>query len=141
VIGGISENPNDSNEQVAEKEDDSIVDMIKTQKKKPGVTYDDIANNNSEEYVDYISSVGIPLANGETATIPVNLQTGSVANLIIQADQKAVIERLKKGTRIEKVKLNSPISVDTGSCTVISVARIDMGPKKGDYSVDLKIES
>jgi hypothetical protein len=117
------------------------VDIIGEEKKKPAPTYDDFAGNGLDDYVDYISSVGIPIGSGETATVPVNLQTGSVANLIIPADQQNVIEKMKKGARIENAELNSPISTNTGNCTVVSVARIDMGPKKGDYSVDLKIES
>lgn len=118
------------------------VDIIgNSNKKKKTIQYDDILTDDADDYVDYISSVGIPLSNGEVATIPVNLQTGSVANLIISGDQKRVIEVMKKGAKIENTELNSPISTNMGKCTVVAVARIDMGPKKGHYSVDLKIES
>lgn len=138
AVGGSSGKKN-GGEQVDQSGD--YVDIIGEKKKKPTLRYDDIAGDGMDDYVDYISSVGIPLSNGEMADIPVNLQTGSVANLIISADQKMVIEKMKKGTRIENAKLHSPISTNTGNCTVVAVARIDMGPKKGHFSVDLKIES
>ena len=118
-----------------------FIDVIGTRPKKQTLRYEDIVVDAASDYVDYISSIGIPLETGETTALPVNLQTGSVVNLIVPADRRSVIEILKKGARIEGLKLNSPISVNTGNCIVISVARIDMGPKKGDYSVDLKIES
>ena len=108
--------------------------------KKQSLQYEEIVSDASSDYVDYISSIGVPVKGGMT-DLPVNLQTGSIVNLIVPANNKLVIEKLKKGAQIEGAKLNSPISVNTGNCIVVSVARIDMGPKKGDYSIDLKIES
>ncbi len=146
VLGGMGEVPEKKSETVKENGAgqnggaEEFVDILGRDKKKPTLSYDDIANDDTGAYVDYISSVGITLADGQETTIPVNLQTGSVINLIISGSQKVVMDRLKKGVRLENVMLNSPISVNIGNCTVISVARIDMGPKKGDYSVDLKIE-
>lgn len=140
VIGAVGEKTAKQDTAAPVDDSEGYVDIIGEKKKKPTLTYDDIASDDMDDYVDYISSVGIPIANGELATIPVNLQTGSVANLIIPAEQKNVIGIMKKGVRIENAKLNSPISSNTGNCMVVSVARIDMGPKKGDYSVDLKIE-
>lgn len=120
---------------------DDFVDMIPEPEKKKTLRYEDIAGDDTDDYVDYISSIGIPIQAGKNADLPVNLQTGSVINLIVSANMKAVMERLKKGVQVDDVKLNSPISVTTGKCTIVNVARIGMGPKKGDYSVDLKIET
>jgi len=141
VIGAMGGNPDKNSDAAPSRASGDYVDIIGGGKKKPTLRYEDIASDDMGDYVDYISSVGIPTSDGEIDTIPVNLQTGSVANLIIPADRNMVIEKMKKGARIENARLNSPISVNTGNCTVLSVARIDMGPKKGDYSVDLKIES
>lgn len=141
VIGAVGGNSGKQNNRASVDESEGYVDIIGEKPKKPTLSYEDIAGNDMDDYVDYISSVGIPLANGEVANIPVNLQTGSVANLIIPADQKMVIGKMKKGARIENAELRSPISTNTGNCVVVSVARIDMGPKKGHYSVDLKIEA
>lgn len=121
--------------------ENDFIDVIGTRPKKQTLRYEDIISDATSDYVDYVSSVGIPLKTGATTDLPVNLQTGSVVNLIVPAGRRPVMETLKKGARVEGVKLNSPISTNIGNCTVISVARIDMGPKKGDYSVDLKIEN
>jgi hypothetical protein len=96
-----------------------------------------------EDYIDYVSSVSIPVSigprTGALIDVPVNLQTSDTMNLIIAAAHKDLIAMLQKGAKIEKLKLNSPISVSTGSGTVIAAAVIDQGPRQGDYSVDLKI--
>jgi hypothetical protein len=98
-----------------------------------------------EDYIDYVSSVSIPVSIGPRAgqliDVPVNLQTSDTVNLIISVANKDLIAMLKKGARIEKIKLNSPISVSNGAGTVMAAALIDQGPRQGDYSVDLKIES
>jgi tetratricopeptide (TPR) repeat protein len=98
-----------------------------------------------EDYIDYVSSVSIPVSigprTGQSIDVPVNLQTADTVNLIIPVANKDLIAMLKKGARIEKIKLNSPISVSNGAGIVIAAALIDQGPRKGDYSVDLKIES
>ena len=143
-IGGASEKKTETVKEDRPAQEggaEDFIDILGGGKKKQTLSYDDIADDEGGDYVDYISSVGITLADGTETTLPVNLQTGSVANLIVSGSQKMVLDTLKKGTRLENVKMNSPISVNIGNCKVISVSRIDMGPKKGDYSVDLKIES
>ncbi|MFH0725271.1 MAG: hypothetical protein V2B19_02765 [Pseudomonadota bacterium] len=98
-----------------------------------------------EDYIDYVSSVSIPVSvgprTGQMIDVPVNLQTSDTVNLIVPVANKDLIAMLKKGARIEKIKLNSPISVSNGAGTVIAAALIDQGPRQGDYSVDLKIET
>ena len=140
VLDVLNSSPDKKNGKKPLSGDADFVDIIGTPEKKPALRYDDIGRNAAEDYVDYISSLGIPLDNGKKVTLPVNLQTGSIVNLIVSAKERTVMEILRKGTRVEKVELNSPISINTGNCIVTSVSRIDMGPKKGDYSIDLKIE-
>lgn len=122
--------------------DGEYVDIIKEKKKKT-LRYEDIERD-SDVYIDYISSVGITLTDGankgKILDLAVNLQTGRDINLIVSSKERDVMKLLKKNARLKGVKLKSPISVDTGNCTVVAVARIDQGPKKGDYSVDLKID-
>jgi tetratricopeptide (TPR) repeat protein len=120
------------------------VDVLKPKKKKT-LRYEDIERDTTgEDYTDYISSIGIQMVDGankgKITDLSVNLQTGKDINLIVSSKEREIIKLLKKGAHLKGVKLNSPISVDTGNCTVVTVARIDQGPKKGDYSVDLRIE-
>ena len=141
VLESINLSSDEKGVDLPSKSNNDPVESAGASKKKQPLKYDDIMSDASCDYVDYVSSVGIPINAGEMIDLPVNLQTGSVVNLIVPAGKKQVMEILKKGERVEGVKLNSPISMNTGNCIVVSVARIDMGPKKGDYSVDLKIES
>lgn len=96
-----------------------------------------------DDYIDYISSVSFPISIGPRAgqliEVPVNLQTSDAVNLIVAGTDKDLIAMLRKGAKLEKIKLNSPISVSTGNGVVITAALIDQGPRQGDYSVDLKI--
>ncbi len=130
---------NNSRANGAPPADDGIVDIIGSPRKKPTPRYEDIESDKITDYVDYISGVGIPLPSGGTARLSVNLQTGNVINLIVSSGMKEVLPLMKKGALLEKVHLDSPISSNTGNCLVVSVARIEQGPKRGDYSVDLRI--
>jgi tetratricopeptide (TPR) repeat protein len=98
-----------------------------------------------DDYIDYVSSVSIPVSigprKGQLVEVPVNLQTNDAINLIIASAHKDVVVMMKKGAQIEKLKLNSPISSSTATGTVKAVALIDQGPRQGDYSVDLKVVS
>ena len=76
---------------------------------------------------------------GQLIEVPVNLQTSDSINLIVSSVHKDVIAMLKKGVQIEKIKMNSPISVSTATAVFIAAAVIDQGPRQGDCSVDLKI--
>jgi len=117
---------------------DKLIPDKKPQKKAP-------QEDSIDDYIDYVSSVGIPVSTGPRAgqviDVPVNLQTSDTVNLIIPVMHKDLIAMLRKGAKIEKIKLNSPISASTGTGTVIAAATIDQGPRQGDYSVDLKVQS
>jgi tetratricopeptide (TPR) repeat protein len=101
--------------------------------------------DSNDDYIDYISSVAIPVSigprKGQLVDVPVNLQTSDAINLIIASAHKDVVIMMKKGARIEGLKLKSPISTSTATGLVKAVALIDQGPRQGDYSVDLKIVS
>lgn len=134
---------NSASKQGQPTKDGEYVDVIKPKQKKT-LRYEEIERDSGEDYIDYISSVGIQMANGANkgtvVDLAVNLQTGRDVNLIVPSKERDIMKMLKKGANLKGVKLNSPISVNTGNCVVVAVARIDQGPKKGDYSVDLKIE-
>jgi len=97
----------------------------------------------TDEYIDYVSSIGIPVSlgprKGQVVDIPVNLQTNDAINIIIASVHKDVVVMMKKGARIENLQLKSPISTSSATGMVKAVALIDQGPRQGDYSVDMKI--
>lgn len=119
-----------------------VIDSFVPVKKKKEVVLPD--ENSIEEYIDYISSIGIPVSmgprKGQVIDLPVNLQTSDMINLIIPAAHKDLIAMLRKGATIEALSLNSPIMTNTGTGTVLAAAVIDQGLRQGDCSVDLKID-
>lgn len=130
----------------AENVYDDFIDSVIPEKKAASTLKVLLPQEDSfDDYIDYISSVSFPISSGPRAgqfiEVPVNLQTAATVNLIVSEADKDLIAMLRKGGRIEKIKLNSPIAVSNGNGVVIAAALIDQGPLQGDYSVDLKIES
>ena len=139
VLGDFTSSGGSRTPSQADQKEEAL-DVPQSSKARKPATYEEMERDVIEEYVDYVSTVGIPLSSGKTTDFPVNLQTGRTLNLIVPGAQQEVLARMKKGARLEKLTLGSPIGTNTGDCVVASVARIESGPKRGDYSIDLKIE-
>jgi len=97
-----------------------------------------------EEFLD-ISAVAIAFDNGpnkgEQVELDVSFQSGNVISLIVSSKDEHLIENLKVGVRLDDVHFYSPVAIFRGSGVVSAKTQIKSGPKKGDYSLDIKIES
>jgi hypothetical protein len=97
-----------------------------------------------EEFLD-ISAVAITFDSGpykgEQVELDVSFQSGNVISLIISSKDEALIENMKVGVKLEDVHFYSPVAIFRGSGIVSAMTQIKSGPKKGDYSLDIKIES
>ena len=97
-----------------------------------------------EEFLD-ISAVAIVLDDGpnkgEQVELDVSFQSGNVISLIVSSKDEHLIENLKVGVRLDDVHFYSPVAIFRGSGVVSAKTQIKSGPKKGDYSLDIKIES
>ncbi|OQX27771.1 MAG: hypothetical protein BWK80_03600 [Desulfobacteraceae bacterium IS3] len=95
----------------------------------------------SEEMID-ISSVGITMGGGpgkgEPLEYDVSFQAGNVINLLVSGDDKNFIENLKPDMVLNDVQFYSPIAMFSGKAIVSSISKIESGPKKGYYSLDIK---
>jgi hypothetical protein len=78
---------------------------------------------------------------GEQVELDVSFQSGNVISLIISSKDEALIENMKVGVKLEDVHFYSPVAIFRGSGIVSAMTQIKSGPKKGDYSLDIKIES
>lgn len=92
-----------------------------------------------EEDIIDISSVGIPLKEGETVECDVSFQAGSVLNLLISGNDRDLIETLETGIMMDQVQFYSPSAMFNGKAIVSSKSKIESGPKQGYYSLDIKI--
>lgn len=97
-----------------------------------------------EEFLD-ISAVAITFDNGpykgEQIELDVSFQSGNIISLIISSKDEALIENMKVGVRLDDVHFYSPVAIFRGAGLVSAMTQIKSGPKKGDYSLDIKIES
>ncbi len=98
------------------------------------------AGVDENDFLD-ISAVAITLANGDQLELDVSFQSGNVVSLIIDKSDEERIKDLTEGTRLDDVHFYSPIAIFRGSGEISSKTKISSGPKEGDYSMDIKIDS
>jgi len=97
-----------------------------------------------EEFLD-ISAVAITFdsgpKNGEQVELDVSFQSGNIIRLIVSDKDESIIENLQIGAKLDDLHFYSPIAIFRGSGVVSAKTQIESGPKKGDFSLDIKIES
>jgi tetratricopeptide (TPR) repeat protein len=99
----------------------------------------------SEEELLEISSIAITLDDevekGTLVELDVHFQRGNMIGLIIPAKHKKLVANLKVGDRLNDIQFYSPIAVFEGSGIISGKDQIKVGPRQGDYKLDIKIES
>ena len=97
-----------------------------------------------DEYLD-INAIKITFEKGpqkgKSIDLDVNFQSGNILSLIISSKDKSVIDNLEVGLKLKHVEFFSPIAIFEGTGVVAEKTMIGIGPKRGDYSLDIKIES
>lgn len=110
----------------------------------PGLMESALMDQDDEDIID-ITSIGIHFSHGpkqgEHVEMDVSFQAGNVLSLIVSSKDKLLIESLKVGVQLDDMDFYSPIAIFKGSGIVESNTRIESGPKRGDYSLDIKIHS
>jgi tetratricopeptide (TPR) repeat protein len=105
---------------------------------------EDAQEVSDDEILD-ISSIGLKIPSGPNAgtTIEydVSFQSGSIISLIISGEDKEMLTSLEPGVKLDDVQFFSPIAMFNGKAVVSSKSQIESGPKKGHFSVDIKIKS
>lgn len=101
-------------------------------------------DDDDDDIID-ITSVGIRFShgpkNGDHCELDVSFQAGNMLSLIVSNKDKMLIDCLTVGVKLEDMDFYSPIAIFKGSGVVESNTRIESGPKKGNYSLDIKIHS
>ncbi len=78
---------------------------------------------------------------GEKIELEVSFQAGKMIRMLIPKKDKAVIESIKTGDLIQDMVFYSPVAIFSGTGFVSSKKEIEAGPKRGDYSLEIKIMS
>lgn len=106
----------------------------------------DIAEEEAEddEIID-INSVGITLPSGpkqgKMVELNVSFQHGNVISLVIEQKDKELAECFEVGTTLDDVQFYSPIAMFNGTGVVTNKIVIESGPRRGDFSIDIKVVS
>jgi hypothetical protein len=104
----------------------------------------EIEGSQEAEVID-INGIGITIDSGsqkgEIVELDVSFQSRNVISLLISQRNKYLIEDLEVGDTLNDIQFYSPIAMFTGSCVVSAISEIKSGPRQGDYSLDLKVQS
>jgi uncharacterized protein YdcH (DUF465 family) len=103
------------------------------------------AEAGEEEEILDINSVGISFdagpKKGEVIELDVSFQTGNIISVLLNARDKEMIESLNPGDKLTNLQFYSPIAIFQGTGVVNAKTAIKVGPRKGDFSVDIKVSS
>ncbi|MBC2716270.1 MAG: hypothetical protein HF978_13255 [Desulfobacteraceae bacterium] len=95
-----------------------------------------------DEILD-ISSVRFVLPRGpkegEKIELEISFQSGKYIRMIISRREKDLIDSINPGDLLKEIMFYSPVAIFSGEGYVSSKNEIDAGPKKGDYSLEIKI--
>ncbi len=105
----------------------------------------EVETEEAEEEILDINSVGITFESGpkkgEVIEMEVSFQTGNVISVLINSRDKDLIESLNPGDRLSELQFYSPIAIFQGTGVVNAKTEIKVGPRKGDFSIDIKVSS
>jgi hypothetical protein len=97
-----------------------------------------------EEFLD-ITYIGITFARGphegRMMEFDVNFQRGNVVSIIASGKDKDLIDTLEVGSKLGELECSSAFAVFMASGLITEKMRIDSGSRRGDYRIDIKIES
>jgi len=95
-----------------------------------------------DEILD-INSVKFALTRGEKEgeriELEISFQSGKYVRMIIPRKEKGLLDSIKAGDLLKDIDFYSPVAIFSGEGYVSSKSEIDAGPKKGDYSLEIKI--
>ena len=99
----------------------------------------------AEEEILDVNAVAITFAagpsKGETIEFDVSFQNGNVISILIPGRQKELADALNTGEVLSDVQFFSPIAIFPGKGKIAAKTQIKVGPRKGDYSIDIEVSS
>ncbi|MCK5783021.1 MAG: hypothetical protein KAH06_01125 [Desulfobacterales bacterium] len=76
---------------------------------------------------------------GEKIELDISFQSGKYIRMIISRKEKDLIDSINPGDLLKEIVFYSPVAIFSGEGYVSSKNEIDAGPKKGDYSLEIKL--
>ncbi len=78
---------------------------------------------------------------GEAVELEVSFQAGKYLKMLVPRKDQKLIESLNLGDQLNGMTFYSPMAIFSGIGYISSKVTINAGPKKGDYSLEIKILS
>jgi uncharacterized protein YdcH (DUF465 family) len=101
-----------------------------------GLTAEDLAD---------VNAIGITLEEGPHAgklvELEISFHSGTELTVIIPEKEKEMAGILKPGYDLKDVQFYTPFAMLAGDCQVESNTKIGTGPKRGDFSLDLRVKT
>jgi tetratricopeptide (TPR) repeat protein len=121
----------------------NLPDQAKDKSPAIEISADD-ADDGEEEILD-INSIGLTFESGpkqgKMVELDVSFQNGNVISVLITGRDRGLVEHLRVGDKLGQVQFYSPIAIFQGSGLISAKTEIKVGPRKGDFSVDIKVSS
>ncbi len=76
---------------------------------------------------------------GEEVELEISFQAGKYLKMLVPKRDRQLIESVNVGDRFNGMQFYSPMAIFSGTGYVSSKVTISAGPKKGDYSLEIKI--
>lgn len=76
---------------------------------------------------------------GDKVELDISFQSGKYIRMIIPRTDKELINSIKPGDMIKEIIFYSSVAIFSGTGFISSKKEIEAGPKKGDYSLEVKI--
>ena len=76
---------------------------------------------------------------GESVELEISFQAGKYLKILVPKKDRQLIESLKVGDQLVGMVFYSPMAIFSGTGYISSKVMINAGPKRGDYSLEIKI--
>jgi tetratricopeptide (TPR) repeat protein len=110
------------------------IEVQKTIEPESQIDDDDILDINS---IRFVLPRGVK--KGEKIELEISFQSGKMIRMLIPKKDKEIIDSIKSGDMIKDMVFYSPVAIFSGTGFVSSKKEIEAGPKRGDYSLEIKI--
>jgi tetratricopeptide (TPR) repeat protein len=120
-------------------------DGIKVEIKDVKQTTGSPKSKKKEEVFLEISAISVEFQSGSlkdrTVDFDVHFQSANTVSIIIPAVQKSLADAFTAGVKLPSIQCYSPITVFRTSGTVTGKEPIKQGPRKGDFTLDITIDT
>lgn len=91
-----------------------------------------------EDIID-ITAIRFDLPDTGTVDFEVSFQSGKYIQMIMPKKEKKILKSIRSGDMLKEIIFYSPMAIFSGTGFVSKIKAISSGPKRGDYSLEIKI--